>query len=261
MTPTARFCALMQLDEREVRLDEAALLIAAHAYPDLDVPTELGRVDELADGCAAPTLDGLLRHLFGDLGFAGNTHTYFDPRNSYLNDVLDRRTGIPISLGVLTMAVGRRIGVPLVGIGMPGHFVLRDQVDHSVFVDPFANGAVLDQDGCARAFHAVHGPDAHFDPSFLAPVGTFAIIGRMLANLRSVFAASTDRAGLTWAIRLRTMVPGVALEERGELATVLASAGRFAEAASEFDHLAELLGGDLGSRYRADAHRLRARLN
>lgn len=257
----ARFAELMVLEEHAIPLDEAALLIAAHAYPELDVGAQLARVDELADRCFAPTLDALVTYLFVDLGFSGNVRDYYDARNSFLNDVLDRRTGIPISLAVLMMAVARRLGVPLVGVSMPGHFLLRDQVDPSVFVDPFARGALLDRTGCEAAFHAVHGEEATFDPAFLQPVGTHAILGRMLANLRATFAASGDRCSLAWVLRMRTRIPGIPTEERAELASVLAADGRFVDAAREFDDLAGMLGGDLGTEYRRSAERLRARLN
>jgi regulator of sirC expression with transglutaminase-like and TPR domain len=259
---TERFAELMARDEQDVPLDEAALLIAAHAHPAFDLTRELDRISELADRCYAPTLDALLTFLFTDLGFTGNTDAYFDPRNSYLNEVLDRRLGIPISLGVLTMSVGRHLGVPLVGVGMPGHFLLRDRVDPAVFVDPFAQGTTLDLDGCRRAFHAVHGPDAPFDAAYLDPVGTFSIINRMLANLRAVFASMPDRrSDLAWVLRLRTLVPGVPIEERAELAAVLAATGRFAIAAVEYEQLAGQLGGDLGEEYQRCAALLRARLN
>jgi hypothetical protein len=116
---TERFRALVHGPEVSLPLDEAALLIAAHAEPGLDLDAELARLDELAAGVANPTLDGLRRHLFGELGFRGADHDYDDPRNSYLHVVVERRVGIPISLSVLLMEVGRRIGVPLAGCPCP----------------------------------------------------------------------------------------------------------------------------------------------
>jgi regulator of sirC expression with transglutaminase-like and TPR domain len=199
--------------------------------------------------------------LFVDLGFAGNTRDYYDPRNSFLNDVLDRRTGIPITLALLAMEVGRRVGVPLVGVSMPGHFLLRHLHDGSLFVDPFGRGRLLDRAGCEAAFHSVHGDSAPFDPAFLEPVDAHAIVGRLLANLRATFSARTDRRALAWTLRLRTLVPGIPAEERAELATVLAARGQFAAAAGEFDALAAQLGGELGDEYHRSALRLRARLN
>ncbi len=261
MDPTARFAELVHRPEAEVPLDESALVIAAHAYRDLDVALELVRLDDLADRCFAPTLDALVRHLFVDCGFHGNRRDYYDPRNSFLNQVVTRRVGIPITLSVLTIAVGRRLGVPLAGVSMPGHFLVRDRVDPDVFVDPFAGGAMLDRAGCEARFRAVQGDDARFDDAFLAPVATHAVLARMLANLRAIYQASGDRDALTWTLRLRTLLPGVPVEERAELASVLAATGRLRDAAAEYEELADVLGGELGADYLASAQRLRARLN
>lgn len=261
MEVTDRFAALVARPPAEVPLDEAAVLIAAHAHPGLDVAAELARLDALAERCFAPTLDALVTHLFGDEGFTGNVTDYYDPRNSYLNEVLDRRTGIPITLAVLTMEVGRRLGVPLSGVGMPGHFLLRDRVDPDVFVDPFARGRLLDRAGCEGAFRTVHGPDAPFDDEFLEPVDHHVILARMLGNLRAVFQHRGDHDALAWTLRLRTAIPGTPPEDRAELASSLASRGDFGAAARELDALAESLGGDLGTSYRSTADKLRARLN
>jgi regulator of sirC expression with transglutaminase-like and TPR domain len=203
MDVTTRFAQLVVGPEESLPLDEAALLIAAHAHPDLDVDGQLARLDAIASDVRDPTLDGLRRLLFRDLGFSGNAVDYYDPSNSYLNDVLDRRTGIPISLAVLMLEVGRRVGVPLSGVSMPGHFLVRDKVDPEVFVDPFARGAVLDRRGAEARFHVVQGPGAVFDPSFLEPVGRLAIVSRMLANLEGVARSRVDRAMLRWVRMLR----------------------------------------------------------
>lgn len=261
MEATDRFRELTSLPEPSIPLDEAALLIAAHAYPDLVVADELARLDGLAERCYAPTLDALVRHLFVDERFSGNRQEYYDPRNSFLNDVVTRRLGIPITLSVLAIAVGRRLGVPLSGVGLPGHFLLRDRVDTDVFVDPFDAGAVLDRRGCERAFRRVQGPGAAFDPSYLEPVGTLSILTRMLANLRAIFAATSDHQALLWVIRLRTALPDAAPEERAELAAALAATGAFGAAARELDALAGELGGTLGAEYAQRAEGLRARLN
>jgi regulator of sirC expression with transglutaminase-like and TPR domain len=261
MTATRRFAELVSRPPGEVPLDQVALLIAAHAYPALDIDRQQRRLDLLADRCPQPTLESLMAYLFVDLGFAGNRRDYYDPRNSYLNDVLDRRTGIPISLAVLAIEVGRRLGIPLLGVGMPGHFLLRDTRDDDVFVDPFGRGRILDRQGCEAAFHSCHGERAEFEARFLDPVDTHAIVARLLANLRATFASRGDRTALTWALRLRTLVPGTPAEERAELASVLTARGQFAAAAGEFDMLAAQLGGELGDEYHRSATRLRARLN
>src|SRR4029079_15079067 len=129
-------------------LDEGALLIAA-VGTGADVDAGLARLDELAADArvAPPSGVGLAQHLFVDRGFAGNTLDYADPRNSFLPDVIDRRLGIPISLSVLMIEVGRRIGVALHGVGMPGHFLVGVDAPAGGFVDPFHAGATLNADG------------------------------------------------------------------------------------------------------------------
>jgi len=256
-----RFGEVVARPEGQLPLDEAALLVAARFRPDLDLPAELGRLDELAGTCPAPTLDALVAHLFGDLGFAGNRADYYDPRNSYLDQVVTRRVGIPISLAVLTLTVGRRLDVPLVGVGMPGHFLLRDQVDHDLYVDPFRGGRLLDSQGCAAVFHAVHGADAAFHPAYLAPVGPRSILTRMLANLRTIFTSRGERASVVAVLELHNRLPDSSGEDRGELAAALAASGRFGDAARQYDQAADLLGGSLGAEFRRNADRLRARLN
>jgi len=255
-----RFAAVVAVPEASVPLDEAMFLVAAAANPGLDLEAGLGELDRLAAGCATPTLDGLLRHLYVDEGFVGNRDAYYDAHNSYLDQVLARRVGIPISLAVLVMVVGRRLGVPLAGVSMPGHFLLRDQVDPAAFVDPF-RGALLDATGCERVFHTLHGPEAPFDPTFLQPVGAHVILRRVLANLVGIHRAEGDRSALIRVLRLRASVPGAAAGERRELAAALAAAGQFGAAADELEAVAA---GSAGERAQQDltvATRYRARLN
>ncbi len=261
MDVTERFARLMARPEPDICLDEAALLIAAHAYPNLDVDAQLGRLDDLAQRCYAPTLDAVVEHLFVDEGFAGNRVAYHDPRNSFLNEVLDRRLGIPITLSVLTIEVGRRLGVPIAGVGMPGHFLLRDKVDPDLFVDPFAGGARLDQGGCEAAFRSLHGADAPFDPAYLEPAGTHSIIRRMLANLKGAYTRRGNRGALVWAVRLGLVVPGAPGGARRELVNALAANGQFDKAATELDALADNLRTAGADQHRYAATRLRAKLN
>lgn len=262
MSPTARFAAVMAGPEPALALDEAALLIAAHAHEGLDVDAQLARIDDLAAGIANPTLDGLRRHLFADLGFSGNELDYYDPSNSYLDDVLDRRVGLPITLSVLTMEVGRRVGVPLAGVSMPGHFLVRDKVDPEVFVDPFARGVEIDRRGAEARFHVIQGPGAVFDPSFLEPVGRRSIVARMLANLETVATLRGEREMLAWVLQLKAVLPESPAEDHRKLASVLASGGRYVEAAEVLERLAtQLDDSDAARDASSAAGRLRAKLN
>ena len=263
MEETDRFAALVARDEPKIPLDEAALLVAAHAYPGLAVDEWMARIDDLAEHVPPDDADALAHDLFVDRGFAGNTHDYTDPRNSFLNDVIERRLGIPITLSVLMMEVGRRRGVGLVGVGMPGHFLVRlaaAGADPAPFFDPFDGGRRLDVGGCRGRFEGVHGAEARFSTSHLEPVGPRVILTRMLANLERTFAAR-EPAAAVWTIRLRLRVPGLAPTERRALAMRLGSLGAFAEAAAELDRLVALLPQADADRVEHAARSLRARAN
>jgi regulator of sirC expression with transglutaminase-like and TPR domain len=257
----ARFAALVHPDRDVVPLDEAWALVGAHAHPEVSVEDVQGGLDALAERCTGPTLDHLLRLLFVDEAYVGNAGAYYDPDNSYAPTVLARRTGIPISLAMLTIEVGRRVGVPLAGVSMPGHFLLRDRVDPTVFVDPFARGRLLDADGCAQLFRQLHGDDARLDPSELEPVDARRILVRVLTNLRGIYAQQDDAANLAWVLRLLLAIPIVPRTERRALASALGGSGRFDEAAAELEQLADEVGGEDADEHRNAAVRLRARLN
>src|SRR5918992_1103832 len=222
--PTRRFAELVAQPEDDIPLDEAALLIAAHARPGLDVDHEIGRLDALAAGCPVPSLEGVIRHLFDDLGFRGDTEDYTNPANSYLHEVLTRRLGIPISLSVVTMEVGRRLGVPLVGIGMPGHFLVRHLGEPPVFLDPFGGGRRLDESGCEAVFRRLGGTGP-WSARYVDPVGTLAILNRMLVNLQGTFLPR-DLRSAAWVLELRLALPGLVPRERRDLARALGSVGR-----------------------------------
>lgn len=258
MDVTDRFAELVRGPEADCSLDLGVTLIAAHAHRHLDVDGQLDRLDELAAGCPEPTLDGVIRHLFKERGFQGDAEDYGNPRNSLIDSVLDRQRGIPISLSVVMLEVARRLQVPLDGVGMPGHFLVRDRVDQEIFVDPFWR-VQLDRDGCERLFRAVHGATARFRDEYLEPVGNRAILARMLTNLRRSYSAVGDRTGALWSQCLRVLIPGVTAHDRRELAALLAANGRFDAAAEELDALAD--DGWGGDKDRVAARAMRARLN
>jgi regulator of sirC expression with transglutaminase-like and TPR domain len=255
---TDRFAELVRGPEERCQLDLGALLIAAHARRHLDIDAQLARLDDLAATCPGSDLEALTAHLCRTLGFRGDTGDYADPRNSLLDQVLNRRLGIPISLSVVMLEVGRRLNIPLHGVGMPGHFLVGDAKDDDVFVDPF-HRVLLDRAGCEALFAKLHGAKARFEPRFLRPVGARAIMARMLTNLQRSFVGRGDRAGALWAQCLRVLVPGATVTDRRQLAAMLAANGRFDAAAQELDAIAE--DGLGGARDRIAATAMRAKLN
>jgi regulator of sirC expression with transglutaminase-like and TPR domain len=251
--PTSRFAELVARTGDDLPLDESCLLVAAHALPALDLEAECKRLDELAAGLPVPTLDALRRHLVVSLGFAGDQEAYHDPRNSLLPQVIDRRLGIPLSLAIVAIEVGRRGGVPLHGIGMPGHFLLRAVDDEDRFLDLFNGGIELDRAGCRAVFDRLH-PSTPWADRYLDPVGPVAMVARMLGNLSGAYRRNGDRAGLIWSLELRRLLPDVSERERRELAVLLGAVGRYDEAAE----LLEATGDERDARA---ALRMRARLN
>lgn len=257
-TPSSRFAELVARPEGDIPLDEAALLIAATAQPGLDVDAQLTRLDDLAAGCPQPTVSGLRRHLFDDLGFTGNRDEYGDPRNSFLDQVLERRRGIPISLSVVTVEVARRLGVPLVGVGMPGHFLVGVVDEPGTYLDPFGGGRTLDASGCEALFRQLGGTGPFF-PGYLAPAGPLAILARMLANLQNLFVPR-DLAAAAWVLELRLALPG-SREQRRDLARALGGLGRFMAGAAALDRVADLFPEEEADALHAEAIALRARSN
>ena len=259
MDATERFTELVRRPPDEVPLDETALLVAKHAHPDLDLAGPLAELDQLADAVPAATADDLAGTLFGEGGLAGNTVDYGDPRNSYLDDVLARRLGIPISLSVVMIEVGRRVGVPMYGVGMPGHFLVQPAGELDVWFDPFHGGRRLDDAGC-RALYEQMQLEPPFSVDLLRAVDTRSILSRMLANLQQTFMRR-DSASLAWAARLRLRIPELLPGERRQLAGLLGGVGRFLVAADELEAVATELEGDDSEQVTRDATALRSRAN
>ncbi|HEX4489630.1 MAG TPA: transglutaminase-like domain-containing protein [Acidimicrobiia bacterium] len=260
MDVTGRFASLVGDAKQEPPLDRAALLIAAHVHANLDLDQWLGRLDTLAAACDAADFDSVRRLLFAVEGFRGNVERYDDPANSFLDDVLERRLGIPISLAVVMLEVARRLDVPAVGVGMPGHFLVGDPESPGRFCDVFAGGAILDDDECAAIFRRAVGANHAFEPSMLAPVRPRQILARMLANLeRSPLAA--DPVHATWMATLHLSIAGLPAPERVVVARRLGQLGNITNAADALDQLADEIPGDVAPRLRGEARSLRARLN
>ncbi len=218
MDATERFAAAVAASAAEMRLDVAAFCLAAHAHPDLDIDRACNRLDHLAERCPLPTFDGLREYLFQTLGFRGNARDYGDPENSFLDSVLERRVGIPISLAIVAMEVGRRIGVPVHGVGMPGHFLVMDAAREGVWCDPFHGGAIYDLEGCRQLFSRVHGNARGFTRALLAPTDPHAIVARMLTNLEGGRLAA-DPMALAWLCDLHLTLPDLRPDQRERIST------------------------------------------
>jgi regulator of sirC expression with transglutaminase-like and TPR domain len=258
-----RFRSLVATVDDDPPLDEGALLIAATATGS-DVDSGLARLDDLAAAALAFEYSrnpaGLARVLFVDWAFAGNSAEYDDPRNSFLPDVIDRRLGLPIALSVLMIEVGRRIGVSLHGVGMPGHFLVGVDGDPDEFIDPFHAGAALDRTGCRARFVAMYGSQARFTEQYLEPTSSRLILLRMVTNLQHAYARRRS-PDARWAAGLRLAFPEIPSEERERTAEVLASVGATADAAAVLDELAAGSAGAERDRWARQATAYRSQSN
>jgi len=227
-----RFAELLARDEAEIDLARACLLIAADAYPGLDVDGYLGEIERFAarlrgrlpaGSGAEDRVVALNRFLFDDLGFSGNAGNYYDPRNSYLNEVLDRRTGIPITLSVLYLEIGQRIALDLQGVSFPGHFLVRLRMRGAILVlDPFSGGEALSEADLRERLRRVIPEGAAGDvpvhelplDQFLEPAGKRQILARLLRNLKGIYREA-DRPQRLLQVLNRMLV--VAPDAHGDL--------------------------------------------
>lgn len=223
----------MRRADAEVNLGEAALLIACLEYPDLDVGRYLERLDRMAaaigrvaaTGGVSGAASAINRYLFEREGFHGNDRHYYDPRNSFLNDVLDRRTGIPITLSTVYIEVARRLGLAVEGVGLPGHFIVRlGEGDEARLVDPFNGGAPLNERDCQERLDKLYGGKVKLDERMLAPVDRRHLLARMLRNLKVIYMkASEHQRALDVVDLLLRLNPysGEDLRDRGLLYSVI----------------------------------------
>jgi regulator of sirC expression with transglutaminase-like and TPR domain len=197
-------------------LAELGLRLARDEYPDLDVEAYLSELAGMAHearsylrGPVEARVAGLCRYLCHEMGFRGNTQEYYDPRNSYLNQVLDRRTGIPITLSAVAIAVGTRAGLEVTGVGLPGHFVALARGDgREVVFDPFHGGRRLTPEQCGILVEQVTGQPFEATPERLRPEPVGRIVARMLNNLRAVYFRAADyRRAARVLGRLRQLSP------------------------------------------------------
>lgn len=231
--------------EAQINLAAAALYIAQEEYFDLDVESYLNALDTMAEevrerlpGESYPLriIQTINQYLYQDLGFTGNTGDYYNPRNSFLNDVIDRRTGIPIALSLVYLEIAQRLDFPMVGIGMPGHFLIRPNYgDMEIYVDAFHSGEILFPQDCQERLSQIYGQPIELQPDFLAPIGPRQFLVRMLTNLKHIYLTQNQLAKSLAAIeRILLIVPDAVgeLRDRGILYYQL---GRWSEACQDLE--------------------------
>jgi regulator of sirC expression with transglutaminase-like and TPR domain len=201
-------------DERghELPLDQSCLLISAVYDSGVDVDAHLARLDGFAARARATAsgtdsyamIGAILHTLHIEQGFSGNDGAYDEPQNSLLASVIERRTGIPITLSIVLMEVSRRLGLPLEGIGLPGHFVVRfPDPTSKLYIDPFRGGSILDVPACVKLVERIYRGRLSWRDEFLAPLTSRAIVKRVLLNLKNALSSAKDYAGALSASQLR----------------------------------------------------------
>ncbi len=248
----ARFRQIVQRADDDIDLAEAALLNAKTSYHDLDVERYLARINELARGLRARVPEdaqpddlivALNRFLFEEEGFAPNLEDYYDPRNSFLNDVLERRVGIPISLSVLYMVVGWRAGLPLQGVSFPGHFLVKCTLEQGmVILDPYCGGISLSLQELQQRLREARGGEVSraIVAGLLVSASKKDILARMLRNLKAIYLERQQHARalpiIDWLLALR---PGEAVEMRDRGLTYL-KLECFRAALEDLEHYLEM---------------------
>lgn len=260
--PRRLFAAEVARPEAEMSMARSALLVAQEEYPQIPVELYLARLDQMAEEVkdrladeTAPTvvLEEMVDMLFVRRHFTGNRTAYYDPRNSFLNDVLDRGTGIPLTLGMVMLEVGWRLGLPLEGVNFPSHFLVRYRGDAiNLLLDPYDGGKVRFQDQAQELLDQVYGGMVRVQDAFLRTATKRDMLIRLLANLKGVYVNVSDHArALAVVERLLILHP----ESRGDLRArglLLARLGRRQEAADQLRAYLEVAPGA------GDAARIRA---
>ena len=229
----ARRCFIREIRQPDdaINLERAALYLALEEYPTLDVDEKLAQLDEMAavvrdrlpeTRYPLRVIKTINQYLYEELGFTGNRMDYYDPRNSYLNDVLERQLGIPITLALIYLAIAKRIDFPMIGIGMPGHFLIRPVGDEEmeIYVDAFNRGEVLFPQDCEALLQQLYQEPVTLRPEFLQPVTNRQFLARMLGNLKGIAINQNDISGALASVeRILLLFPDAVgeLRDRGIL--------------------------------------------
>jgi len=250
MTPPDRslrecFLAEMSQAEDEINLARAALMVAREEYPQLSEERCLGQLDLLAEetrdrlndeNAHLLVLQELLNSLYERQGFRGNREAYYDPRNSFLNDVLDRKLGIPLTLGIVVLEVGWRLDLPLEGVNFPGHFLVRFKGDAmDLLVDPYDGGAVRFEDEAQELLDRVYGGMIRVHDSFLKAATKREMLVRLLMNLKSLYLNVQDHTRALSVVERILLIRPIAAGEIRDKGVILARLGRKREALEQLE--------------------------
>ncbi len=240
---TARlFARMMERGDEEIDLADAALLIARLEYPNLDAKAQLHRLDHMAKQVALAPDNASLEHvqslnefLFHREGFSGNQEEYDDPRNSYLNDVLDRKKGIPITLSLVYLEVAKRHALPIVGVSFPGHFLVKYLTGSGeIIIDPYNQGAVLTLKDCEQRLKEHFGEEAELQPDFLSAATNKQILARMLNNLKGSYFRRQNYPRVLRLVEMALSIDPGSRQELRDRGMVYLLMGRYHQALSDF---------------------------
>lgn len=246
-----RFYQEIRQPDQQIDLARAALYLAQEEYLHFDPAEYLNALETMAmevrerlpsEPYPLRIIKTINQYLFEDLGFSGNADQYYDPRNSYLNQVIDRRTGIPITLSLVYLEIAKRLDFPMVGVGMPGHFLIRPTVgEMQIFVDPFNQGEVMFEADCQERLQQIFNQSVVLRPEFSEAVSPHYILMRILANLKAIYLQQKDLPRALAAIeRILLLFPDALMEQR-DRGLLYYQTGRWTESVQDLqNYLAQM---------------------
>ena len=248
--PYREFRQAADRPEEQIDLGRAALTIALPEYPTLDFSAYLDRINDLAleaseragaDADVFRSIAALNFVLFVRHGFRGNRDDYYDPKNSFLNQVIERKCGIPITLSVLYMEIAERVGLAVNGIGFPGHFMVMVRADNTgVVIDPFNSGDIKTDEDLAAMLQQLYGGKMNLRSEFLAPLSKKQILIRMLTNLKAIYAKANDMVKTLGTLdRLLILDPASAADTR-DRGVIYSRLECYSQAKDDFERYLEL---------------------
>jgi len=245
------FATLIHRPDGSIDLARASLLISQEEYPDLDIDQYIQTLDEmaldlhsrLAGGRASgQILDVMNQYLFDEMGFSGNREDYYNPKNSFLNEVLDTRLGIPITLSVIYLELGWRLGLALAGVGLPGHFIVSyKDGEEELLIDPYNAGSLLSMEDCQQRLDQIYGGVLTLRPEYLSPLPRKGILVRILNNLKSIYISRREHAKALAASERILLLDPESVHELRDRGLLFAQTGLFARAIADLEGYLQML--------------------